>query len=269
MSTNAQAPMPKPRRSSIGYKPKKGTGNSKETAAQREIVSGKSSGGWVTSTHQADEVQEQPECSNSSRKVTNPTLPNTSIVSKSLEGAGHSTAPRRPPSTGNSNMTISTTTPARPIASVVTPTVLQYKWLQILSSKVILIDRNAFSRKRGGNERSSQEAGKRAKRRQVKKVVDTIMENTSDSKRALVLKEVLECPGMAPYTKAVGYPPPEETKVALFHKQQQQEAIAKAYEKNSTRGRVCNDRSDFIDSVVVASAPNVDAKNAPSLNSQA
>jgi hypothetical protein len=74
---------------------------------------------------------------------------------------------------------------------------------------------------------------------------------------------------MAPIAKAVGYALPEDVEMAVFKQKQQNEVIAKALETKKMQGHVCDDRSDFVDSIFLANAANVDSENAPSLNKQA
>jgi hypothetical protein len=158
------------------------------------------------------------------------------------------------------------TTLARPELSTVTPILSTYKQKRIQSARVIEIDRKAFSRKRDGEERSSDEAAKLAKRRCIQPVVEYIKGIPNESQRVMVIEGVLQHSDMAPYVKAVGYVPVDEQEVALFQYQQQREALAAAAATDNPRGRPPDDQSNFIRAVNISNAPGPDLTDAPSKN---
>ena len=53
--------------------------------------------------------------------------------------------------------------------------------------------------------------------------------------------------------------------MAVFKQKQQNEVIAKALETKKMQGRVCDDQSDFVDSIFLANAANVDSRKCPEL----
>jgi len=265
----------------IAQKQKCGTGKSKGKA-QREIIGGKSSGGWAPPTAQVNEAHNASEgatitLSNSVNTIVHDASGHNGATDNSSTGSRKDSNDVPMPASLNecitnvSCTTVETSAPAYPTISEVTPKLSHYKRKQILAARVVTVDRkNAFSRKRDGDERSSDAAAKQAKRRHVNRLIDVLKEGKNDSEQALVLEGVLQDPKVAHLARTIGFPPSEETEVALFQHRQQQEAIAKAYEsKSSHRAQLDDDKNDFVEAHCMASARNANSKNPPSLNSQA
>lgn len=270
------------RRSTLSYRHKKGTGNSriKRGVGKREILAGKSSGGWAPSTTQNDDGIVDNEVLQQSQLMedvhASPPCPDTTCtIGTTTENATPSSSSA---TDGNTNNTDSITMlpsslndPVRNVSStIVTPaSISRYRRKKIRSAPNVSFDDNAFSQTKGGKKRTSGVAAQIAKRRAINSTVDNLMDLETDAQRAVVLQGTLQHPKMASIAKAVGYIQPEEVILAVFKQQQQYEAIAKALETDKTKGRVCDDQSNFVDSVFLANAANVDSEDAPSLNSQA
>jgi hypothetical protein len=262
----------------VGYKHKKGTGRSK-WEGRREIVDGKSSGGWAPSTQQYDivEVQKRSKGADSNaNRNTSPPFNDTTCTISTTATAENATPPSSATDRNNNNNTdtmlpSSLNNGVRNVSStIVTPaSISTYMRKKIQSAPVVSFDENAFLHTKGGKKRTSDEAAKRAKRRAVNSSVGNFMNLETDAQRVIVLQETLQHPKMAPIAKAVGYALPEDVEMAVFKQKQQNEVIAKALETKKMQGHVCDDRSDFVDSIFLANAANVDSENAPSLNKQA
>jgi hypothetical protein len=158
-------------------------------------------------------------------------------------------------------------TPPRPSESTSAPGMSMYKKNQIKKAKLINVDQNAFETKKGGEKRSSVEAGKRAKRRKTLSLMEYIQSIGNESQQVLTMQALLAHPKMASFARTIGYVQPEDVEVALFQYQQQQEAIAIAASTDNPRGRPTDDERSFIRSVGIASAPGSQSTDVPKSSS--
>jgi hypothetical protein len=75
---------------------------------------------------------------------------------------------------------------------------------QIEKAKLTNVDQNAFETKKGGEKRSSVEAGKGAKRQKTLSLMEYIQSIGNESQQVLTMQALLVHPKMASFARTIG-----------------------------------------------------------------